>query len=147
MDCGYRALVPARARSLDAGAGSSALRSMPVPGSERRGPGSCGGESGYARDTGDHDRALRLPLAAGDPARALAQPESIVLSRKIARKLFGSSDPIGRTLTVNLDHNRSCGANDTGCLDASYPLTVTGVLRDLPHNTQLAADMVIPNTS
>jgi putative ABC transport system permease protein len=92
-------------------------------------------------------QVIRLPLAAGDPARALAQPESIVLSRKIARKLFGSSDPIGRTLTVNLDHNRSCGANDTGCLDASYPLTVTGVLRDLPHNTQLAADMVIPNTS
>jgi putative ABC transport system permease protein len=46
-----------------------------------------------------------------------------------------------------MDHNRSCGATDTACLDASYPLTVTGVLRDLPHNTQLVADLVIPNTS
>jgi putative ABC transport system permease protein len=92
-------------------------------------------------------QVIRVPLAAGDPARVLTQPESIVLSQSVARKLFGSSDPIGRTLTVVLDHNRSCGATDTACLGASYPLTVTGVLRDLPHNTQLAAGVVIPNTS
>ena len=92
-------------------------------------------------------QVIRLPLLAGDPARALAQPGSIVLSQSAAHKLFGASDPIGRTLTMSLDHNRSCGATDTTCLDASYPLTVTGVLRDLPHNTQLMADLVIPNTS
>jgi putative ABC transport system permease protein len=92
-------------------------------------------------------QVIRLPLLAGDPARALAQPGSIVLSESAAHKLFGRSDPIGRTLTVSLDHNRSCGATDTTCLDASYPLAVTGVLRDLPHNTQLMADLVIPNSS
>src|SRR5579872_7137073 len=92
-------------------------------------------------------QVIRLPLAAGDPTRVLAQPESIVLSQRVAQKLFGSSDPIGKTLTLNLDHNRSCGANDTTCLDATYSLVVTGVLRDLPHNTQLLADLVMPNTS
>ncbi|MHB8815965.1 MAG: ABC transporter permease [Steroidobacteraceae bacterium] len=92
-------------------------------------------------------RVIRLPLATGDPARVLAQPESIVLSQSMARKLFGSADPIGRSLTVNLDHDRSCGATDSACLDASHLLTVTGVLRDLPHDTQLVADLVIPNTS
>ena len=92
-------------------------------------------------------QVIRLPLATGDPAHALAQPESIVLSQSAARKLFGSSDPIGRTLSVSPDHNRSCGANDLACLDASYTLTVSGVLRDLPHNTQLVADLVVPNTS
>ena len=32
-------------------------------------------------------------------------------------------------------------------LGGSHILTVTGVLRDLPHNTHLVADLVIPNTS
>jgi len=92
-------------------------------------------------------RIIRLPLTAGDPAHVLSQPESIVLSQTVARKLFGAADPVGRDVTVSLDQNGSCAADDTGCLDASYPLTVTGVLRDLPHNTQLIADVVIPNTS
>ena len=92
-------------------------------------------------------QVIRLPLAAGDPARVLSQPESIVLSETVARQLFGSGDPVGLTVTVNLDRNSTCGANDAACLDASYPLTVTGVLRDLPHNTQLIADLVMPNTS
>jgi putative ABC transport system permease protein len=70
-----------------------------------------------------------------------------VLSQSLAHKLFGATNPVGRTLTVSPDHNRSCGVQDTVCLDASYPLTVTGVLRDLPHNTQLVADLVLPNTS
>jgi putative ABC transport system permease protein len=92
-------------------------------------------------------RVIRLPLTEGDPARVLSQPESIVLSQTVASKLFGRADPLGRTLTVSLDHNDSCKGDDTSCLDAGYPLTVTGVLRDLPHNTQLIADLVMPNTS
>jgi len=92
-------------------------------------------------------QVIRLPLAEGDPSRVLSQPESIVLSESVARRLFGRSDPVGRTVAVNLDRNRTCGANDAACLDATYPLTVTGVLRDLPHNTQLVADLVMPNTS
>ncbi len=90
---------------------------------------------------------IRLPLLEGDPARVLSQPDSIVLSQTVARKLFGPSDPVGATVLVSLDHNESCGAGDTSCLDANYPLTVTGVVRDLPHNTQLIADVVLPNTS
>lgn len=90
---------------------------------------------------------IRLPLMEGNPAGALSQPESVVLSQTLARKLFGRSDPVGRTVTVNPDRNDACGAADSACLDATYPLTVTGVLRDVPPNTQLIADVVIPNTS
>jgi putative ABC transport system permease protein len=90
---------------------------------------------------------IRLPLVRGDAAHALSQPESVVLSQSMARKLFGASDPMGRVVAVIQDHNDTCSAADTACLEASHPLTVTGVLRDLPHNTQLVADFVIPNTS
>jgi putative ABC transport system permease protein len=90
---------------------------------------------------------IRLPLIEGDPARVLSQPESIVLSETAAHELFGASDPVGRIVTVNPDRNDTCAAEDSGCLNASYPLTVTGLLRDVPHNTQLVADVVIPNTS
>ncbi|MGH8219118.1 MAG: ABC transporter permease [Steroidobacteraceae bacterium] len=92
-------------------------------------------------------KVIRLPLAEGDPARVLSQPESVVLSESFARKYFGRADPIGRTLNVTPDRNAVCSANDVACLNASHALKVSGVLRDLPHNTQLVADLVVPNSS
>lgn len=87
-------------------------------------------------------RVIDLPLVRGDPARVLALPESVVISRRIARKYFGDADPIGRILTVS---RAACG--DSTCPSGLYPLRVTGVLRDLPRNTQLFAELVVPNTS
>jgi putative ABC transport system permease protein len=74
---------------------------------------------------------IALPFTEGNPATALAKPESVVLSRAAAQKYFGTSDPVGKTVT----------------LQGSHLLTVTGVIRDLPHNTQMVADIVLPNTS
>ena len=74
---------------------------------------------------------IKLPFVEGDPAKAIARPTSIVLTQTTARKFFGSADPLGKTVLLGGTTN----------------MTVTGVLRDLPHNTQLAIDMVIPNTS
>jgi len=90
---------------------------------------------------------IKLPLVRGDPSRVLAQPESVVLSQSEARKLFGDTDPVGRVIDIVMDRNVTCDPTDNGCLSTSYPLTVTGVLRNLPYNTQLAADLLIPNTS
>lgn len=92
-------------------------------------------------------QVIRLPLAAGDPARVLAAPESIVLSQRTAHKLFGAADPIGKMLVLSQDYTGACAAGDSACLANAYPLMVTGVLRDLPHNTQLVADLVAPNGS
>lgn len=92
-------------------------------------------------------RVIKLPLVAGDPARVLAQPESVVLSQSAARKLFGTANPIGRVLSLSQDESGACGARDGTCLSKVYSLMVTGVLRDLPHDTQLVADVVVPNTS
>ncbi|HWA91105.1 MAG TPA: ABC transporter permease [Rhizomicrobium sp.] len=76
-------------------------------------------------------QVIQLPLVEGNPATVFAQPESVVVSQETAKKYFGDKDPVGRTLTM----------------DGKHPLTVTGVMRDLPHNTQLVADIAIPNTS
>jgi putative ABC transport system permease protein len=86
---------------------------------------------------------LGLPLVAGDPGQVLQRPESIVLSQSLARKYFGAADPVGRLVTVN---RGSCGAKNANC-PAVASLRVTGVMRDVPHNTQFKADALIPNTS
>ncbi|HEX3836484.1 MAG TPA: ABC transporter permease [Steroidobacteraceae bacterium] len=87
---------------------------------------------------------IKLPLVVGDPAKILRQPESVVLSQSAARKFFGSADPIGRILT---DANGKCGQADMACRGTTVPLTVTGIVRDLPHNSQLSGEVFIPNTS
>ena len=74
---------------------------------------------------------IKLPFAQGVPATALSQPESIVLSQAAAKTFFGTANPIGKTVL----------------LGGSHALTVSGILRDLPHNTHLTIAMVIPNTS
>jgi putative ABC transport system permease protein len=79
----------------------------------------------------DFFQVIKLPFVEGNPATAIARPESIVLSQATAKKFFGATDPIGKRLM----------------LGGSHALVVTGVLRDLPHNTQLVTDLVMPNTS
>jgi putative ABC transport system permease protein len=91
-------------------------------------------------------QVIKLPLAEGDPTRVLGQPESIVLSQSTARKYFGDVDPMGKIVTVT-SSGIMCDRSDTACLTAVHPLTVTGVLRDLPPNTHLAADLIMPNSS
>jgi putative ABC transport system permease protein len=89
-------------------------------------------------------QVIKLPLLVGDPAQVFRQPESVVLSQSAARRFFGNADPIGKTLT---DAKGRCAQGDTPCRNSTVPLTVTGVMRDLPHNSQLIGDVFIPNTS
>jgi putative ABC transport system permease protein len=51
---------------------------------------------------------------------------------------------VGQLLSVP---KGGCKQADQACHNASIPLTVTGVFKDVPHNTQLQASVVIPNTS
>jgi putative ABC transport system permease protein len=74
---------------------------------------------------------IPLPLVQGNPASVLGAPASVVLSQAAARKYFGEGTALGKTILV----------------DAKYPLTVTGIMRDLPHNTQLSGDVFISNLS
>jgi putative ABC transport system permease protein len=66
------------------------------------------------------------PLAAGDPATALAQPNSVVLTPEMAQKYFGESNPLGKTLR----------------LDNRYDFTVTGVMAEKPGRSHLDFDFM-----
>ena len=89
-------------------------------------------------------QVIKLPLVAGDPASVFAKPESVVLSETTARKYFGTESPIGKTILMS---GQKCDDSYQNCQTQQQTLVVTGVLRDLPHNTQLKADLLIPNTS
>lgn len=75
-------------------------------------------------------KVFNLPMTQGDNSRALADPSGAVISESVARKYFGSTDPIGQTLTVVLD------------VPASY--RIVGVFRDLPKNTDLDFTILLP---
>lgn len=69
-----------------------------------------------------------FPLLEGNPKEALIGPYSIVLTEKFAKALFGNEDAMGKT--VRIDSVNHC--------------TVTGVLKDLPNNTQFKFDYLLP---
>jgi putative ABC transport system permease protein len=90
-------------------------------------------------------RTIRLPLIRGDAASVFRDPESLVLSESAARKYFGTLDVIGKSLqtTANCE-----GVNDTPqCRSRLMPMKVTGIVRDIPHNSQLDGEIFMPNTS
>jgi putative ABC transport system permease protein len=67
-----------------------------------------------------------FPLLRGDPATALLQPNSAVLTETTARKLFGDEDPMGKTILH--------AYNDTTLY------TVKGIVADPPENSHLQFD-------
>ena len=59
-----------------------------------------------------------FPLIAGDPGTALDAPNSIVLSKRLSQRLFGSDDPMGQTCAaggtvVSADTSLSPGSPPT----------------------------------
>ena len=72
-----------------------------------------------------------FPLIAGDPGTALDGPNSIVLSKRLAQRLFGSEDPMGQTLQLG----------DRGI---SGDFVVTGIAADVPYESSLQFDWVTP---
>ncbi|MBN2357429.1 ABC transporter permease [candidate division KSB1 bacterium] len=69
-----------------------------------------------------------FPLLQGDVHSALKEPFSVVITREIAEKYFGDQDPVHKVL--QLDH--------------TYQLTVTAVLAEVPKNSLLQFDILIP---
>lgn len=68
------------------------------------------------------------PLVAGDRNTCLSQKKSIVISESIANKYFGRSNPMAQTLIFN----------------GGMQLKVTGVFKDVPENSHIKFNMLIP---
>lgn len=64
----------------------------------------------------------------GDPATALQSPDAILLTEKMANKYFGSADVVGKTLIR----------------DNNNLVTVSAVLADIPSNSHLQFDYILP---
>jgi len=69
-----------------------------------------------------------FPLVKGDPATALKEPGSVVLSEATAKKYFGKQDPIGKVIAI----------------DKTLQLKVTGICKNVPSNSHLDFDLVMP---
>jgi len=69
-----------------------------------------------------------FPLRRGNAGSALSAPRSIVLSESAATKYFGTADPLGKTLRLN---NRT-------------EYTVSGILADIPAQSHLTFDILLP---
>ena len=65
-------------------------------------------------------------LIEGDPATALQRPYTVVLSERMARKYFGSEQPVGKTLTLEDEH--------------AYE--VTGIIEDAPEGSSIRYDFI-----
>jgi putative ABC transport system permease protein len=68
-----------------------------------------------------------LKLSKGDPAKALTTPASIVLNEELAKKYFGTENPVGKTIFLNKD-----------------TMEVTGVLAALPSHFHLDFQYLMP---
>lgn len=69
-----------------------------------------------------------FPLIKGDRATALKEPFSIVLTETSAKKFFGNANPMGQSLSLTR---------------SKFHATVTGVMKDMPENSQIKASMII----
>ena len=93
-------------------------------------------------------REIKLPLIQGNPATVFAQPESAVITESMARKYFGGAPAVGKTLRVGGTCEFGTEPEFQGtCVIRQGDMIVTGVVRDLPHNTQLTGDVFIPVNS
>jgi len=67
-----------------------------------------------------------FPLLSGDPASALAEPASAVITRRLAEKYFGKENAVGKILTVN----------------GKFQFKITGLLADIPKESHIKFDFL-----
>jgi putative ABC transport system permease protein len=74
-------------------------------------------------------KIFTFDMTAGDPQTALRDPLTMVITEEMAEKYFGAEDPIGQPLTIQVDNQKA-------------ELTVTGIIKPMPHNSHFHADFL-----
>lgn len=82
-------------------------------------------------------------LIKGSRETCLSQPFTMVITEKLARKYFGSEDPVGKVLNFS----KQMDVFTTGSQNEKYDVTVTGVIGDVPKYSHLQFDYIISFTS
>ncbi|MDB5209528.1 MAG: transporter permease [Sediminibacterium sp.] len=77
--------------------------------------------------SGSFFKIFTYPLLSGDPNTALQEPYSIALSETTARKIFGNTNVVGKTVKLNRRNEYK----------------VTAVFKDAPVNTQLKPEILL----
>jgi len=72
-----------------------------------------------------------FPLLSGNPKTCLSNPYSIVLSEDEAKKQFGTTDAVGKTLMLRND-------------STFVPYSVTAVAKRCPQNSSIKFDILLP---
>lgn len=67
-------------------------------------------------------KVFSLPAIYGDPNEALNEPNSVVITESTAKKYFGTSDALGKTVEIK-------SGNTT------IPFSVNAVIKDIPNNS------------
>ena len=73
-------------------------------------------------------QVFTFPLLKGNPKIVLNDMHSIVLTEKLAKKLFGNEDAMGKVIKIDNKDN----------------FTVTGILKDIPINTRFDFEYLVP---
>jgi putative ABC transport system permease protein len=71
---------------------------------------------------------FNFPFALGSLSEAFIHPNSIVLTRSLAEKLFGQANPVGNTVKMDGDED----------------YIVTAVLEDIPKNSDMQFEFLLP---
>ncbi|HYC27622.1 MAG TPA: ABC transporter permease, partial [Chitinophagaceae bacterium] len=74
-------------------------------------------------------QVFSFPLIQGNPKTALKDLHSLVLTQKTAKKLFGNTDPMGKTVEIKQD-------------GAFQSFVVTGIAKDIPSNSTITFPML-----
>lgn len=77
-------------------------------------------------------QVFTFPLIEGNVKTALLQPNTIVISKRLAEKYYGKQDAIGKLLTFK---------------DWKTPYTVTGVMEEMPAHSHIQFDMLASMSS
>jgi putative ABC transport system permease protein len=94
-------------------------------------------------------RVFSFKLENGDDETALTRPNSIVISRVIANKLFGSEDPVGKVIEFS-DRQLSFPLRFDGVGAAAVNwgnFTVTGVIDESAYKSHLKFDVLMSSSS
>lgn len=84
-------------------------------------------------------RLMGWPLISGDPGSVFSNPSDVVLSESSVIKYFGDEDPIGKELILIREDRDENGR----AVDVRIPLTVTGIMSDIPRKSHIRPEVLI----